>query len=126
MLPNDPALDRVGITTAPLSDGQWSGTLQVTEADLNRHGVGHGGVVFLLADAVFERVTNADLDADRVAFAASASIDFVRPALLGDTLTAIGSATNAWGRTTLVDITVRNQSDEIVAHFRGQTRTVNK
>ena len=86
MLPNDPALERVGITTERLPDGQWSATMSVTEADLNRHGVGHGGVVFLLADAVFERVTNADLDADRVAFAASASIDFVRPALPGDTL----------------------------------------
>jgi len=126
MLSNDPAVDRVGITTARLPDGTWSATMTVTDDDLNRHGVGHGGVVFLLADSVFERVTNADLDPERVAFAASASIDFVRPANPGDTITAIGSATDAWGRTTMVDITVANQRDEVVAHFRGQTRTVNR
>ena len=98
----------------------------VTDDDLNRHGVGHGGVVFLLADAVFERVTNADLAPERVAFASSASIDFVRPAMPGDTITAVGSAADTWGRTTMVDITVTNQNDEPVAHFRGNTRTVNR
>lgn len=98
----------------------------VTHDDLNRHGVGHGGVVFLLADAVFERVTNADLAPEQVAFASNASIDFVRPAMSGDMLTAVGSATDAWGRTTMVDIAVTNQNDEMVAHFRGNTRTVNR
>lgn len=126
MLPSDPALDRVGISTAPASGGGWSATMTVTNHDLNRHGVGHGGVVFLLADAVFERVTNSELAADQVAFAASASIDFVRPAHLGDTLTATGATTDTWGRTSLVDITVRNHDDEILAHFRGHTRTVTR
>ena len=126
MLPNDPAVDRVGITVSRLDDRRWSATMTITDDDLNRHGVGHGGVVFLLADAVFERVTNADLGADQVAFASGASIDFVRPAMPGDALTAIGAATDRWGRTTMVDITVTNQNDEVVAHFRGNTRTINR
>ena len=126
MRQSDPAVDRVGITTTRLGDGSWSATMTVTEEDLNRHGVGHGGVLFLLADAVFERVTNADLPQERVAFAAGASIDYVRPAKPGDEVTATGAATDTWGRTTLVDITITNLRDEVVAHFRGQTRTVDR
>ena len=100
--------------------------MTITDDDLNRHGIGHGGVVFLLADAVFERVTNADLPEDRVAFAAGASIDYLRPALPGDNVVATGSTTDTWGRTTLVDITVTNQNGEVLAYFRGQTRTVDR
>ena len=100
--------------------------MTVTDEDLNRHGVGHGGVLFLLADAVFERVTNADLPPDRVAFAAGATIDYLRPAKPGDTVTAIGAVKDTWGRTTMVDVAITNQDDDVIAHFRGQTRTVDR
>ena len=126
MLPSDPAVDRVGIVTTRLPDGPWSATMTVTDEDLNRHGVGHGGVLFLLADAVFERVTNADLPPDRVAFAAGATIDYLRPAKPGDTVTAIGAVKDTWGRTTMVDVAITNQDDDVIAHFRGQTRTVDR
>jgi len=97
----------------------------VTGEMLNSHGVCHGGIIFLLADAVFDRVTNGAVAEDETAFAANATIDFVRAGRVGDKLTATGAAKGRWGRTTLVDVTVRNETD-VVAHFRGQTRTVKK
>ena len=100
--------------------------MTVSENDLNSHGVCHGGIVFLLADAVFDRVTNSDLPADQVAYAAHASIDFARAGQIGDVLSARGSARDRWGRSTLVDVSVSNQDNDIVAHFRGHTRTVTK
>ena len=120
----DPAVDRLGISCERLADGSWVASMTVSPDDVNRHGVCHGGIVFLLADAVFDRVTNSDLGENRVAFAANASIEFLRPGAVGDTLTAVGSTADSWGRSTLVDIVVTNGSDEAVAHFRGKTRTV--
>ena len=125
MTDNDPAVDRVGIVCERQPDGAWSASMTITEHDVNAHGVCHGGVVFLLADAVFDRVTNSDLPDGQTAFAANANIEFVRAGAVGDTITAIGSARDRWGRSTLVDVVVTNGADETVAHFRGKTRTVN-
>lgn len=122
---SDPAVDRLGIVCERRPDGAWSASMTVTENDVNSHGVCHGGIVFLLADAVFDRVTNSDLGDDRTAFAANATIEFVRAGAIGDQLTAVGSKADQWGRSTLVDIIVTNGADETVAHFRGKTRTVN-
>lgn len=125
MLGSDPAVDRLGITCALRDDGAWTASMTVGEDDVNSHGVCHGGVVFLLADAVFDRVTNSGLPDDRVAFASNAAIEFVRAGNIGDILTAVGSTTDQWGRSTMVDIVVSNQANETVAHVRGKTRTVN-
>ncbi len=122
---SDPAVDRLGIECQRRGDGTWAASMTVSEGDVNSHGVCHGGIVFLLADAVFDRVTNSDLSDDRVAFASNATIEFVRAGRIGDALTAVGSATDRWGRSTLVDIVVTNGANETVAHFRGKTRTVN-
>lgn len=124
MSTSDPAVDRLGISCERQADGSWAASMTVTSDDANSHGVCHGGIVFLLADAVFDRVTNSDLDENRVSFAANASIEFVRPGTVGDTLTAIGKKAESWGRSTLVDVVVSNGADEAVAHFRGKTRTV--
>ncbi len=121
----DPAVDRLGISCERRPDGSWTASMTVSSDDVNSHGVCHGGIVFLLGDAVFDRVTNSELPEGQVAFAANASVDFVRPGIVGDTLTAVGKATDRWGRSTLVDVTVYNGAEEAVAHFRGKTRTVN-
>lgn len=124
MATSDPAVDRLGILCERQSDGSWTASMTVSPDDVNSHGVCHGGIVFLLADAVFDRVTNSDLAENRVAFAANASIEFVRPGVVGDTLSALGKKADTWGRSTLVDIRVSNGAGETVAHFRGKTRTV--
>ena len=53
--------------------------------------------------------------------AATASIEFVRPARLGDTLVAPASEAHRGGRTGVYDIVVTNQADELVAVFRGRS-----
>lgn len=123
---HDPAVERLEISCERAGNGDWIATLTVDENDLNGHGVCHGGIIFLLADAVFDRVTNSDLPDGEVAYAANANIEFVRGGQVGDVLTAVGSARDRWGRSTLVDVVVTNQRDETVAHFRGKTRTVVK
>ncbi len=122
---SDPAVDQYGIEIDAGAD-IVTATMEITDSMLNSHGTCHGGVLFLLADAVFDYASNGPQPDDKIAFAAHAEIDFVQAGLVGDRLTATGSRVDVWGRTTLVDVTITNQRDEPVAHFRGRTRTVVK
>lgn len=120
----DLAVESLGIDVSTDATGTVSAILAVRADMTNRHGVCHGGILFLLADAVMDYTTNADLDSGSTSFAAHAEIDYVRAGLAGDTLTAVGSTARSWGRTQLLDVTITNQDGAPVAHFRGRTRTV--
>jgi acyl-CoA thioesterase len=129
MSERDPAIESFGIavnrdSNDPGSNETVNATLFVRPDMANRHGVCHGGVLFLLADTVMDYSTNASLGEGATSFAAHAEIDFVRAGMIGDTLTATGSVADTWGRTNLVDATITNQDGAVVAHFRGRTRTV--
>lgn len=124
MTNRDPAIDLLGITVDVADDGSVTTMLTVTEAMTNSHGVCHGGITFLLADAVMDYATNNATADGTTAFAAHAEVDYVRAAHVGDTLTAKGGAVDTWGRTNLLDATITNQRGEVVTHFRGRTRTV--
>lgn len=124
MTKRDPAIESLGIDVATDDDGLVTARLDVRSDMTNRHGVCHGGVLFLLADAVMDYTTNADLGGDTTSFAAHAEIDYVRAGLVGDTLTAHGEAPKSWGRTNLLDVTITNQDGAAIAHFRGRTRTI--
>lgn len=126
---SDPAVEHYGIDVSRRGHGDASfvtASMTVGPEMVNSHGVCHGGLLFLLADAVMDYTTNGPLPDDQVAFAAHAEIDYVRAAMVDDDLTATGERVGQWGRTGLVDVTITNQRNETVAHFRGRTRTVPK
>jgi phenylacetic acid degradation protein PaaD len=90
---------------------------------VNGLGVCHGGIVFMFADSAMAFATNA---ANHVALAVAASIDFVAPAYLGDTLTATAQHRWSGGRTTISDVAVTALSSgqdtpRIIALFHGRT-----
>lgn len=129
MSERDPAIESFGISVdrpsgSPDSADVVTATVVVRPDMANRHGVCHGGVLFLLADTVMDYSTNATLDEDKTSFAAHAEIDFIRSGMVGDTLTATGSVTDVWGRTSLLDARITNQDGAVIAYFRGRTRTV--
>ena len=118
---NDPAIERTSIEIIEASDTQVVASLVVTEDMVNRHGVCHGGLIFMLADTTMDYLTNA---AEGTHFAAHAEIDYLRPAFPGQTLLATASMTDRWGRASLVDTVVLNQTTgETTAQFRGRTRS---
>lgn len=53
--------------------------------------------------------------------AAGATIDFASPARLGDVLTAEGVERSLSGRTGVYDVTVHDQDNKLIAHFRGRS-----
>lgn len=98
--------------------GQARMTLQVTLAHLNGHQICHGGFIFTLADSTFAFACNSH---NKVALAASASIEFLKPAQLHDVLTCDGKEIVLSGRHGVYDMTVRNQHNEVIALFRGKS-----
>ena len=98
--------------------GQARMTLQVSLAHLNGHQICHGGFIFTLADSTFAFACNSH---NKVALAASASIDFLKPAQLHDVLTCDGQEIVLNGRHGVYDMTVRNQHNEVIALFRGKS-----
>lgn len=88
---------------------------------LNAHQTCHGGLIFALADSTFAYTCNSR---NKPSVASGCSIEFLKPALLGDVLTAVGVEQVMQGRHGIFDITVSNQNREVIATFRGRSAQV--
>ena len=95
--------------------------MTVREPMLNGHKICHGGLIFTLADSTFAFACNSH---NKVTVAAGASIEFLKPAHLGDVLTCEGIEQVLQGRHGIYDMTVRNQRGEVVAVFRGKSASI--
>lgn len=95
--------------------------MQVREPMLNGHKICHGGLIFTLADSTFAFACNSR---NKVTVAAGCSIEFLKPAHLGDVLTCEGAEQVLQGRHGIYDMKVSNQRGEVVAMFRGKSATI--
>lgn len=122
MRANDPCVDTLGVTVHPIAvAGQAACSMVVDASKANGHGIGFGGFIFSLADIAFAYACNAH---NNVTVAQQCAITFVRPATLGDTLTATAVERNRGKRSGLYDITVTNQDGKIIAEFRGNSTSL--
>lgn len=101
--------------------GTASMRMTVEDKHLNGHQMCHGGFIFTLADSTFAFACNSHNNA---AVASAASIEFLKPALLGDVLTCVGVEQVLSGRHGVYDMTVRNQNDQVIALFRGKSAQI--
>ncbi len=119
------ALDRLpnamGVALSSLEHGRATVTMTVVKESLNAHGNCHGGAIFTLADTAFFYVCNAN---DRKAVAAGCDINFIRPAVLGDVLTATANAQHLGRRSGLYQVEVRNQHGKLVAVMSARAAIV--
>jgi len=113
--------DTMGMELLLCAPGQARMRMQVREFHLNGHGICHGGFIFTLADSTFAFACNSH---NNNAVAAAASIEFLKPAQLGDVLTSTGVEQVLIGRHGVYDMTVRNQRDEVIALFRGKSAQI--
>jgi acyl-CoA thioesterase len=95
--------------------------MTVREQMLNGHQICHGGFIFTLADSTFAFACNSR---NFATVAAGASIEFLRPAQLGDVLSCEGVEQLLQGRHGIFDMKVTNQRDETVAMFRGKSAQI--
>jgi acyl-CoA thioesterase len=95
--------------------------MAVREEMLNGHDICHGGFMFTLADSTFAFACNSR---NKVTVAAGCSIEFLKPARLGDVLTCEGVEQMLQGRHGIYDMKVTNQRGEVVAMFRGKSAQI--
>ncbi|GAA2041645.1 hydroxyphenylacetyl-CoA thioesterase PaaI [Catenulispora yoronensis] len=119
MLAQDLTCQSLGIALDEVAPGRAVLSMRLTERMVNGHGIGHGGYLFLLADAAFAYACNSHGPA---AVAQSAQVMFLRPAGPGDELVAEAVERERAGRTGVYDVTVRRPKDgAVIAEFRGQS-----
>ena len=95
--------------------------MMVRQDMLNGHEICHGGLIFTLADSTFVFACNSY---NKVAVAAGCSIEFLKPAQLGDVLTCEGVEQTLQGRHGIYDMRVSNQRGEVIAMFRGKSAQI--
>lgn len=96
--------------------------MTVRDDMVNGFGTSHGGIVFSLADSAFAFATNAG---GFLSVAVDCMVSFpvaVRP---GEVLTATALEESTSNRLGFCAVTVRNQDDVIVGHFRGTVYRTN-
>jgi len=120
MLEDDAASRSLGMELIEAGTGYAVVRMTITDTMVNGHDIAHGGYVFLLADTTFACACNSH---GPVTVAAGADITFVTSARLGDILEARAEERVVYGRSGICDVTVR-RGDEVVAEFRGRSRTL--
>ena len=121
MWPDDKAAQGLGIELVRVAPGEAVTRMTVRDDMVNGHDICHGGFIFALADTNFAYACNSY---NHRAVAAGVDINFVAPAHLGDTLTAVGSARHQGGRSGIYDIEVTNQNGKTIAVFRGRSTRI--
>ncbi|WP_344310031.1 hydroxyphenylacetyl-CoA thioesterase PaaI [Fodinicola feengrottensis] len=123
MLADDRASAGLGIELVEVTAGRAAARMTITSAMVNGHGIAHGGFVFTLADTAFACACNSY---GPVAVAAGADITFVAPAREGDVLTATAQERVTYGRSGVYDVTVVRVDGDVIAEFRGRSRTIRR
>lgn len=94
-------------------------TMEVLPDMVNGLGVIHGGLAFALADTALAYVACAG---DELHVTATASVNFLAAARLGEKLTATARVVAREGRSTAIDVIVTGDDDRAVATCHGVSR----
>ncbi|NBS08135.1 MAG: hydroxyphenylacetyl-CoA thioesterase PaaI [Betaproteobacteria bacterium] len=122
MYANDRATrETVGMDLVSCEPGRARMRMVVQDKHLNGHQTCHGGFIFTLADSTFAFACNSH---NHNAVAAACSIEFLKPAQLGDVLSTEGVEQVLSGRHGIYDVKVSNQRGETVALFRGKSAQI--
>ncbi|GAA3583136.1 hydroxyphenylacetyl-CoA thioesterase PaaI [Klugiella xanthotipulae] len=120
MIARDRATAALGITVHGYTPGNVSISMPIRDDMINGFDVTHGGYVFTLADTAFAIACNLN---DNVTLAAGADITFLKATRKGQTLTATAEVRVQRGRSGIYDVRVTDETGDVVAEFRGRSRT---
>lgn len=121
MWAEDRASQGLGMAVERVGPGEAVVSMTIREDMTNGHGLCHGGFLFTLADSAFAFACNSY---DLRVVAQHCSITFVQPGRLGQRLSAHAVERSRAGRSGIYDVTVRNEAGEVIAEFRGHSRTI--
>lgn len=121
MWTDDNAAQHLGMTLVRVGPGRATLSMRVGDTMVNGHGLCHGGYIFTLADTAFAYACNSY---GQRTVASSAQIAFIAPGKRGMTLTAEAAERQRGERSGIYDITVRDEQSNIIAEFRGASRSI--
>lgn len=107
--------ENLGIQIVEVKEGYAKLSLKVTKDHTNSLGAAHGGVIFSLADCAFAEACNYG---ETVAVAVQVSINYLKPAFEGDTLTAEAVRVSEGKTLGLYHVTI-SKPDKKIAVFSG-------
>ncbi len=90
--------------------------MTVRDEMVNGFGTAHGGIVYAFADSAFAFATNSD---GQISVAVDCTISYPTAVRPGDVLTATGIEQSSTRKLGFCEVTIRNQRDEVIGHFRG-------
>jgi len=108
----EPYAKLFGIKVLELSEGHSKVTMKLKKDYNNIFGIAHGGAVFSLLDVAFGSAANSY---GTVAVALNINVNYLKPSLSGDTLTAEAKEVAKSNKISTFNITVKNGSGETVA-----------
>ena len=106
----------LGIEVLEVREGYSKIQMKLRDEMINGLGIIHGGIAFSLADSAFAFACN---NRNNLSVALDTSITFTKATKPGDTLIAEAKELHNGRSTGLYHITVTNQNEEEVAHFKG-------
>ena len=121
MWKEDAATQSLGMTLISVAPGQAVMTLTVTDRMVNGHKICHGGYIFTLADSAFAFACNTY---NQRTVAQHCAVTFLASAKLGDKLVARALERQRAGRSGIYDVTVTREEGNVIAEFRGHSRTI--
>ena len=105
-----------GIQIVDVKDGYAKASLKITRSHINFTGMAHGGAIFTLADCAFAEAANFG---EKRAVAIQADINYLRPSMEGDVLTAEAIKISESKKLGLYHVNIRKE-DKLIASFSGR------
>ena len=121
ILETDRATVNLGMRVDAVAAGSVTLSMTVGPEMINGHDICHGGYIFTLADSACaiasnSRNTNMVLQ--------SSTITYLNAARLGDQLSARAEESALRGRSGVIDVSVHDQNETLIALFRGLVRSI--
>jgi acyl-CoA thioesterase len=116
MMQHDQFSNWLGIEVIEVERGYSKIKMIIRPEMVNGFGIAHGGVAFSLADSAFAFACN---NYNKVSVALDTTINFLKAVQVGDELTAIAKEIHHGRSTGVYLISIYNQHEQQVAHFKG-------
>lgn len=121
MWAEDNASRALGMELLEAGPGRATIAMTITPSMVNGHGTCHGGYLFLLADSAFAFACNSH---GQRMVAQHCSVTYLAPGREGMRLIAEGIERQRGERSGITDVTVRTEAGQVIAEFRGHSRTI--
>jgi len=116
MMGGDAFSQWLGIEVLEISEGYCKLQMTVREEMTNGFKIAHGGIAYSLADSCLAFAANSD---GVQSVSVETSISYTKKAVSGDMLTATAKEIRKSEKTGFYHITITNQNNIEIAHFKG-------